>query len=128
MKKIILVFALLSGIIMSGACQQKQNGKTITADSLQVVLKTEKVVVLDVRTPEEFAEGHLEGAVNIDYRNQNFSSRVDSLDKTQKYEVYCRSGHRSGESVKIMTEKGYDAYSLTGGILEWQLKGFEVVK
>lgn len=126
MKKISLVFILLSGIIMTGSCQQKE--KTITADSLQVVLKTEKVVVLDVRTPEEYAEGHLQGALNIDYRNENFAARVDSLDKTQKYEVYCRSGHRSGESVKIMTEKGFNAYNLTGGILEWQQKGFEVVK
>lgn len=128
MKKIILVFILLSGIIMTGSCQQKQKEKTITADSLQVVLKTEKVVVLDVRTPEEYAEGHLQGALNIDYRNENFAARVDSLDKTQKYEVYCRSGQRSGESVKIMTEKGFNAYNLTGGILEWQQKGFEVVK
>ena len=86
-------------------------------------------ILLDVRTPAEFAEGHLQGAINIDYNNDGFAAALDTLDKNKQYEVYCRSGHRSGESAEMMSKKGFKKiYDLEGGILKWQEKGYEVVK
>ena len=133
MKKIqfsaILSFFLLF-IVFNSACQKKENGITlISADSLKKMLNNEHGILLDVRTPQEFAEGHLPGAINIDYKNEGFSAALDKLDKTKQYEVYCRSGHRSGESAVMMTKKGFKkVYDLEGGILKWQEKGFETIK
>ena len=87
------------------------------------------VILLDVRTPEEFAEGHLENSINLNYNDADFASKVDSLDKKKQYEIYCRSGKRSGASVKLMQEKGIkNVHDLQGGILEWEAKGFPVTK
>ena len=126
---VILSFFLLF-IAFNSACQKKENGITlISADSLKVMLNNEHGILLDVRTPEEFSEGHLPGAINIDYKNEGFSAALDTLDKTKQYEVYCRSGHRSGESAAMMLTKGFKkVYDLEGGILKWQEKGFETVK
>ena len=125
-----VLFSLFLFISFNSACQKKENGIIlISADSLRVMLNSEHGILLDVRTPEEFAEGHLPGAINIDYKNEGFSAALDTLDKTKQYEVYCRSGHRSGESTEMMTKKGFKkVYDLEGGILKWQEKGFETVK
>lgn len=132
MKKIqfSVIFSFFLFISFNSACQKKENGIIlISADSLKVMLNSEHGILLDVRTPEEFAEGHLPGAINIDYKNEGFSNALDKLDKTKQYEVYCRSGHRSGESTEMMTKKGFKkVYDLEGGILKWQEKGFETVK
>lgn len=133
MKKPLLIIILSVGL-MSTACSQQKKEQSegsiplITADSLKASMGNPKIVILDVRTPEEFAEGHVQGAVNVDYRSADFAAKVDKLDKTKSYEVYCKSGRRSGESVKLMKEKGFNAASVTGGILEWQSKGFPMEK
>ncbi|UYW01608.1 rhodanese-like domain-containing protein [Flavobacterium agricola] len=79
-------------------------------------------VIVDVRTPDEFASGFIPGAVNVNfYEQEAFLNFVESLDKTKNYYVYCRSGARSGNSCAIMNEMGIEnAYNLSGGILEWQ--------
>ena len=80
------------------------------------------VIVLDVRTEDEFGEGNIPNAINIDiYKGQGFVYKLEELDKTKTYYVYCRSGARSGQACKIMNELGFEkAYNLTGGILAWQ--------
>lgn len=79
------------------------------------------VVVLDVRTPEEFAAGHLPDAINIDVSAADFASRVAALDQSATYAVYCRSGNRSGVAVDHMVEAGFsDVQHLDGGIIAWQ--------
>lgn len=124
MKKVI--FLLL--ISMQFACGQTSKTAQDVEQFKNEIAKP-SVVILDVRTPEEFAEGHLPNAVNIDYKAADFAQKVDSLDHNIQYEVYCRSGHRSGESVKIMEEKGFkNVHHLEGGILKWQETGNEVVK
>jgi rhodanese-related sulfurtransferase len=121
---------LFLSIALNSACQKKeQTISQISADSLQVMLNKEHGVLLDVRTPEEFAEGHISGAININYNDEKFSAALDTLDKNKPYEVYCRSGKRSGASATMMSEKGFKkVYNLEGGILKWQEKGFETVK
>lgn len=77
-----------------------------------------RAVLLDVRTPEEFAEGHMEGAINLDINNPSFKANIGRLDPTNTYFVYCRSGSRSAQAVKIMKSAGISSiYELRGGIL-----------
>ncbi|XLS28263.1 rhodanese-like domain-containing protein [Flavobacteriaceae bacterium M23B6Z8] len=78
--------------------------------------------LLDVRTPEEFEDGHIPGATNIDiYLGQEFVDEVEKLDKNKNYYVYCRSGKRSGQACAIMNQLGFEnAYNLSGGFMEWE--------
>ena len=86
-------------------------------------------VVLDVRTPQEFAAGHIAGAVNIDYYSPAFREELSRLEKDKTYFVYCRTGHRSGEAVKIMKQLGFKKiYELRGGIVQWQAAGLPLTR
>jgi rhodanese-related sulfurtransferase len=76
-------------------------------------------VLLDVRTPEEFQEGRIPHAINIDVTDGSFPKRVASLDKSKTYFVYCRSGGRSLQACSIMKGLGFTVINLTGGIMSW---------
>ena len=76
--------------------------------------------ILDVRTPDEYTTGHVEGAINIDYSSDDFKDKLATLNKSGEYLVYCRSGNRSSGAVKIMEELGFTKiYHMAGGIIEW---------
>jgi rhodanese-related sulfurtransferase len=78
-------------------------------------------VILDVRSPEEYAEAHIENAQNINYNSTAFKVDIEKLDKNKRYLVYCRSGHRSSRAVKIMEKLGFtDIQNLAGGIMKWE--------
>jgi rhodanese-related sulfurtransferase len=82
------------------------------------------VRVLDVRTPEEFTEGCLAGAQNIDIRGGSFEQQIAGLDKTASYLVYCRTGKRSADAANRMKEAGFtNVLDLQGGITAWQETG-----
>lgn len=78
----------------------------------------EGAVLLDVRTPEEFAGGHLDGAINIDVQAPDFDARVAALDPNATYLVYCRSGNRSGQAVSRMSAAGFTNLSNIGSVAE----------
>ena len=78
--------------------------------------KAEGAAVIDVRTPEEYAEGHVEGATNIDVQATDFDDRVAELDRDTTYVVYCRSGNRSAAAAERMREAGLTV--VDGGSLE----------
>jgi rhodanese-related sulfurtransferase len=75
-------------------------------------------LILDVRTPDEIAEGHLEGALFVDFMADDFREKVAELDKSADYIVHCRSGNRSGQAVVIMAELGFTGELVNGGGLE----------
>ena len=78
-------------------------------------------VILDVRTPGEFADGHIEKAVNIDFYAATFRDDVNKLAKDKTYLIYCRSGNRSGQALDIMDELAFQkVYNLSGGIRAWE--------
>ena len=83
--------------------------------------ETEKSVIIDVRTDDEFSTGYIGGAVNIDFYMRNeFISEIDKLDKSKSYFIYCKSGGRSGQTCELMKQKGFKkVYNLEGGILGW---------
>ncbi len=85
--------------------------------------QTTGAVLLDVRTPGEFAEGHLDGAININLESASFKSEIAKLDKTVPYFVYCRSGSRSAQATAIMRIEGFESITeLRGGIISNQDK------
>ena len=79
----------------------------------------ENAVLLDVRTPEEYAEGHLEGAVNIDWYQTDFITKLETVDRGDKVYVYCKKGGRSAEAAKLMDSLGFKVVDLTGGYDAW---------
>ena len=84
--------------------------------------------MLDVRTPEEFAEGHLDGAVLVDFYDADFADQLAELDPDVPYLVYCRSGNRSGQTLDVMEQLGFtSAVDVDGGIVAWQDAGLPVV-
>jgi rhodanese-related sulfurtransferase len=82
------------------------------------------VVLLDVRTPEEFAAGHLQGATNLPLAAEDFGDRITGLDPDTTYAVYCRTGARSQQAMELMREAGIEeVYDLDGGITAWTKSG-----
>jgi rhodanese-related sulfurtransferase len=118
--------------IVNVSCHQEIGNAqviVVNADSMKTLMNNKTNVILDVRTPEEFAEGHLKGAININYHDENFQKGIDSLKKDVTYLVYCRSGRRSEEASLIMLQNGFKKiYNYHDGILEWEEKENEIVK
>ncbi len=86
------------------------------------------LVILDVRTPEEFAEGHIEGAVMLDFYRDDFADELAKLDPDVPYVLYCRSGNRSGQTRALMNELGFtDVADIQGGIGGWLGAGLPLV-
>ena len=103
---------------------------TVSADDAAAVLADapDELVVLDVRTPEEYAEGHLEGAVLVDFYDADFADQLGELDPDVPYLVYCRSGNRSGQTLPLMEQLGFGSASdIDGGILAWADAGLPIV-
>ena len=82
----------------------------------------DNAVILDVRTENECNEGVIPNLINIDiYEGQAFVEKIEALDKTKQYYVYCRSGARSAKACEVMNELGFDnTFNLMGGILDWE--------
>jgi len=144
MKKLLLVLSvsLIIGVILTGGCvstetvppnQETQIIENITPPEAFALIQDNHnnpdFVILDVRTPEEFADGHIENAINLDYYSETFQDELDKLDKKKTYLIYCRSGKRSSNALNIAGELEFrEAYNMLGGILEWQAEGLPLTK
>ncbi len=85
-------------------------------------------VILDIRTPQEFLAGHIQGAVNVDFYAPDFKQQLDQLPKDKVYFVYCNSGNRSGQAMPMFRELGFtEVYELKGGIQAWYQAGYPLV-
>ncbi len=86
-------------------------------------------VILDVRTREEFAGGHIENAANLDFYSKTFRDELNQLDKNEMYLIYCRSGNRSGKALAIMEELAFrEVYNMSGGMIKWKTEGLPTTK
>jgi rhodanese-related sulfurtransferase len=84
-------------------------------------------VILDVRTPGEYEESHIEGSVLINYQSPDFKDEIQKLDKDKTYLVYCRSGMRGAACIDVMMEAGFKKiYNIDGGIMGWENSGLPV--
>lgn len=86
------------------------------------------VVILDVRTPEEFAQEHIQGAINIDYYADSFLDDIKALDMSKVYALYCRSGARSSNAMSLMASLGFgEVYNLIRGIIGWKAEQLPLI-
>lgn len=128
----ILGIALLTGVLFLSSCasqssniegkKAKQEEILSTLDNVsEVNLKNKKNILLDVRTPEEFAEGHVPGAINIDVKNSSFEKEIQKLDPKKNYYIYCKSGVRAKLATEKMQEKGFkNAKNFKDGMSTYQ--------
>ena len=127
-KSIFKPFALLLAVVAiltATSCQQASaNNELKVAEFKQKLEATADKVLLDVRTPGEYAEGHLAGATNIDWNGGNFDAEVAKLDKAKPVFVYCLSGGRSGSAASAMRSMGFkQVYEMKGGMIKWRSEG-----
>lgn len=118
-----MVFALLATACGGGT---DSGIRTASADEAADVLADppEGLVVLDVRTPEEFDAGHLAGATMIDFYETGFSAQIADLDRDAPYLMYCRTGNRSGQTRALMESLGFtNVIDVEGGIVAWTAAG-----
>lgn len=123
---------LLAALIGAGEARGEA-GKSVGPGEAQALIRenagNRDFVVLDVRTPGEFARGHLDGAVLVDYRSPGFREEMAGLARTRTYLVYCRTGNRSASALDIMRELGFrSVYHLEGGITRWTEAGLPTVR
>ncbi len=125
----LLAAALLATTLVIGACG---GSSTAQLDTVGPVAAAEAIaepgtVLLDIRTPQEVAEGSIAGAANIDFYEADFRDRIASLDRDASYVVYCRSGNRSAQAMKLFAELGFaDVTEVDGGIVAWLQAGLPV--
>ncbi len=94
-----------------------------TSDFYQKISSDENAVIVDVRTPQEFNDGHIQNSILIDIYNPTFQSKILELDKTKNYYIYCRSGNRSYHAGVFMLSEGFESVQhLEEGIISWTEK------
>lgn len=101
----------------------------VNVDEFQSLIADLNVQLLDVRTPEEFDEGHIAGATLIDVNEASFLQKaLETLDKQRPVAVYCRSGRRSARAAGLLTEQGFTVTNLNGGVIAWQDAGKTLIR
>jgi rhodanese-related sulfurtransferase len=126
MKNKLKLFGLTFFVaILIIACNTPNN--VLDVNQFEQKLTGSNTLVIDVRTPQEFAEGHIEGAMNIDYYDIHFENKINAIDKSKTILVYCKSGNRSGKAATILAKNKFkNVYDLSGGITNWIASGKSV--
>ena len=132
-KKVLLAALVLAAAFVSeplawASDATRPDGRITVEEARRMIEERDDVVVLDVRTPAEFASGHIEGALNLDFYAKDFRDRLAELDKGKGYIVHCRRGARSARAWKIMRSLGFKEVYDMGGIVEWTKKGYPTTK
>jgi len=121
-----LLLTILAALgLMSGA-----NGyENVSVKEFSKLIEQKDVQILDVRTSEEYAEGHIKGALLANYNGATFKEdALKVLDKGKKVAIYCRSGRRSALAAEILSKEGFTLYNLETGIIGWTKEGKKLVK
>lgn len=122
-------FASLLLVITTAMAASTNGVLHVNPTEAQKLIASKKVVVLDVRTPKEFAAGHLAGATNINYLAADFAKAIAGLDPNQTYLVHCAVGGRSTQALPALKKLSLPSlYHLDGGIKAWEKAGFPVEK
>lgn len=103
-------------------------GASLDATEFAAAIQLPNTIIFDVRTPEEFASGHLPDAINLNVESPDFAAALATFNADVPYAVYCRSGNRSQTAMQIMEQAGFtEVYDLAGGIGAWTSAGGEVI-
>ncbi len=130
-----LSVSLVIGVALTSGCvlDKTATSEDITPQGAFTLIQNNQnnpdFVIIDVRTPEEFGEEHIENATNIDFYSEAFRDTLNALDKNKTYLIYCQSGGRSGSALDIMAELNFKkVYNILGGINQWKAEGFPTIK
>lgn len=121
MKKL---FVILSAIVLLAACSSTAEYRKISAAEAKEIIETQSPIIVDVRTTEEFASGHIADAINIPVESIT-AAPVELPDKDALIVIYCRSGNRSEQATRKLLDLGYTNLYDFGGIIDWP---YEVVQ
>ena len=132
MKRIFLASIVLLAFLL-GSCSDlmsQEAGTTLPAVEFAAKIKeAADPVIVDVRTPEEYSNGHLPNAKNFDWQGDQFDKQITLLDKSTPVFVYCHSGKRSSAAASRMRTEGFEkVYELDGGISKWEAAHFIIIK
>ncbi len=148
-KQIGVLFLIVAGVLVAGLflMSRGENSKdetsnvkgqsqvieNVTPEKAHNLIQDNKenddFVILDLRTPDEYAGGHIEGATNLDYYSDTFRDELEKLDKNKIYLIHCQSGRRSTAALETMKNLGFKkVYNMTGGIAGWQVEGLATTK
>ena len=126
-RRLLIFFTPL--FLALGCSQADDLAKNVDPKAAQALITDQKAVVIDVRTPEEFADGHIAGAKNVDFFSKSFREELGQLDKDAPIVMHCQSGGRSGQALPIFKELGFTkVFHMNGGFRAWSSAGLPVTK
>jgi len=137
MKKIATLLLVLVSLTVTSCDDTTSNTKTATsvgnikhvnAQAFKKAMDAKTGIVIDVRTPGEFAQGHIKGSKNIDAMNGNFAREFSKLDKKIPVLIYCKSGGRSSRAANKLKRMGFSVYNMQGGFMGWSMQGLPTNK
>ena len=125
--KLAIAASLIGACVLLGACAKKKaaadsvNIRSVGAQEFNTLLnaKDPKTVLIDIRTPQEYAEGHIAGSLNMDFYAADFKAHLAALDHAKTYLMYCRSGNRTRQAAALADTLGLTLVVLERGIHEW---------
>ncbi len=133
MRSIYYITLLLAFVAFSCKQSEKSEPQPVKKQEMEMTMKNisieeaaEKIaegqaIFIDVRTPEEIADGMIPGSVHLDYKSSDFKSKLAELDRDKEYVIYCRSGGRSAKACDLMKEMGFSNLSnMEGGFTKWK--------
>lgn len=128
MKK--LIYSFIAAFSLLTSCTSQTPITLLSPKDFSNAVKTDSLaIILDIRKPDEYTKGHIEGATNIDWLNKEaFKEETEKLDRRYTYYIYCRSGRRSNAAAKQLQANGFKVVDMDGGILRWQELGMPTIK
>lgn len=125
-----IILSMFSVMCMCSSCFSKTEVEVLEPQAfIDAVESDSTAVVLDVRRPSEYEDGHLAGAVNIDWLEPDtFLKKMSALDKDKTYYIYCRSGRRSNSAAVKLQQHGFKVFDMKGGVLQWIAEERQLVK
>ena len=121
----ILNVIIISFIILTLSCcshAQKQSFESLSNEQFNAFISKDSVIIIDVRTPKEFSEGHIPNAINIDVNSISFEDSIKKIPQNYKLAIYCRSGKRSKTAINSIYKWGYQGVELNNGYINWNNK------
>lgn len=108
-------------------CKGARQIKNLSSDDFEKLIQDENIQRVDVRTVAEYSQGHIPGSLNINVLDDKFSAEADELlDKERPVAVYCKSGRRSRNAARLLTQKGFKVYNLDKGFDNWKESGKDI--
>ena len=123
---------LVAGLFIFSACAQSQqteqsNVKNLSAVEFKAAIKSGEVQLVDIRTPNEYNMGHINGAIMVDFYSSDFKANLNKLDKNVPIYIYCRSGSRTSKTIGLLQSLGFkEIVNLHSGLIDWQRSGYSL--